>query len=501
VPSAPWEPGGKARFLVELDTRLGELLEAPEGSLEPLSDSFLTPGTAAQVAARRVLAEAVSRPSAAAALGAALSALNSGLTTGEKLDRLVERNRRAAQAHPEAMALQRDAVRLSAFGPEADEVDTLAVALGHLEGLFDRAEVPQGPAIDLTQPFPAPAAPRVSPRAVEPPSRSVPSGAMLLERAKKLAIPLSDVGTTIQESGTLEGAAASLEFLGLLRPREVRLERADHRYAFEHALRQLWNEAAPSTPPQFRIEENWPIPSYVVERDGIVFHVHPIVHGAGMAARPALVRGFVEDLKLRGLPLYSEQELPSMFAYSHGKETLDHRVKAGQPVGLREIPFEEAGQGQWRLRAALKYAVVGLLAGLPLYYLSGLTASPAAWTLAGLGLAAAWIVRDAFLPLLNLYHRLLALAARFGAGSADHAAHLRRLGSTLFGRELDLQALRRVEFPMPLRSENAGVSTKRSYGMADIIRLDAEQLRLREVHILAGFDHAQEIAWRLSRAP
>jgi hypothetical protein len=292
-----------------------------------------------------------------------------------------------------------------------------------------------------------------------------------------------------------------LEFLGLLRPREVRLERGDHRYAFEHALRQLWHEAAPSTPPQFRTDEGWSIPSYEVQRNGIVYHIHPIVHGAGMAARPSLVRDFVEGLRLRGLPLYSEQELPSMFAYSHGKETLDHRVKDGQPVGLRDIPFEEAGQGMWRLRTAVKFVVVGLIGGLPLQYLASHASSPAAWTLAALGLAAAWSVKNAFLPLLNLYHRALALAARFAAGSADHAAHLRRLGSTLFGRELDIEALRRVEFPMPLRSEKAGASTKRSYAMADIIRLDAEQLSLREVHILAGFDHAQEIAWRLNRGP
>jgi hypothetical protein len=501
LPSAAWEPGGKARFLTELDTRIGELLDAPEGSLEPLSDSFQTPGTASEYAARRVLAEAVSRPSAAAALSATLSALGPGLVARERLDRLVERNQRAAQSHPEAMAHQRDAVRLSAFGSEADEVDTFAGALSHLESLFDRSEAPDGPAIDLARPFPAPAIPRVSPRAVEPPARRVPSGKVLLERARKLGLSLSEVGTAIQESGTLEGAASALEFLGMLRPREVRLERGDHRYAFENALRQLWHDAAPSTPRQFRIDATWLIPSFEVRRDDIVYHVHPIVHGAGMAAQPSLVRGFVEFLRLRSLPLYSEQELPSMFSYSHGKETLDHRVKYGQPIGLRDIPFEEAGQGMWRLRTAVKYAFVGALAGLPLLYLSHHAASPAAWTLAAVGLAAAWTVRNAFLPLFNFYHRALALAARFGAGSADHAAHLRRLGSTLFGSELDLDALRRVEFPMPLRAERAGSSTERSYAMADIIRLDAEQRNLKEVHILAGFDHAQELAWRLTRGP
>jgi len=62
-----------------------------------------------------------------------------------------------------------------------------------------------------------------------------------------------------------------------------------------------------------------------VKVGGRIVHIIGIIHGAAMLERnPENIRGFVEEIKNRKIPLYSEYAFKSNFGYSYGIEVNDH---------------------------------------------------------------------------------------------------------------------------------------------------------------------------------
>lgn len=270
-------------------------------------------------------------------------------------------------------------------------------------------------------------------------------GESILVQASERGLSARQLGETIQRSGSLAQAGRELKVLGFSAATDLRFP-----------LQRVWWEVSPEVPNRLGIDDSWKVPSWVAQRDGMIFHFHGVVHGfKGMpgAVRGRQVRALVADLKARGLPLYSEEGLAGHFGYRYGSEVTDLGARRGLPVVVREVLAR--GGSSW-VFAPLDFAI------LPFYR--------------GFFHALGWLARM--------------------EGDVDQSGHWHRLAQTVFGPVWSLPEIRRLQLPMPLSVHDA--EARQSKALAEEVLRDASAKGHREVHILTGYNHGRQAGEYLS---
>lgn len=327
-----------------------------------------------------------------------------------------------------------------------------------------------------------------------------PKARALLERAASRGVPFAALAAALRSAESQSAAAANLAALGVLGPGEYSPKRS---LDFHYALLRLWHEVSPAE--ALPVDRSLPVPALTARKDGITYFIHGVVHGQVRPAGRGRVRSLVERLQSRGLPLYSEQNLPAAYGFSWGWETLDHASQDGSPARLRPA-FETAG-GPLRRAVArlidLAAAPGSLLA--PLAWLAGDPASPWAWLLLAALAAGNLAILTSLLPWRRFLSRLAAERAERELSDEDmahhyraHAALAQRAASTVEGSaRVELPMPLKLDLPEPIRTEQALGVSRRSKAIADAVAADAAKTGASEVHVLVGINHAHEVAWHL----
>ena len=462
----------------------------------PAFDSLLSPGalapapiaayaaalSAAPTPAPMAAPEAAARfPPAAAALGDAafrqvVLAVVSDPRQSAAWARKLEREGAAPAERQAGELLARVAAKVAglddgqrlrlreAFDPLRVSLKDAAVAPSKLSAIFDGARFPA----------PEPSAP------VSGGLRKTPLAETALRRAADRRIPLSEVGLTISESPNAKAAARRLEDLGLVLPGEVGAATPQERRELALLLHELWYEAAPQTPAQFQEDRSGRIPAAVASFGELTVYAHGVDHGV-LGRDRGWVRAFVADLRRAGAALYSEQHLPSAMSYSYGRELLDHQAADSPADSLPASAFPRLGRGA---------AAVLLL--------------PVSWLGDSVLKAFFALVEGAVRPFMPKMARLIAVED--GGGLMEKYAEL------VSFKRIDAAAARRLSLPYPLaldaRSDLTPLSIsdsaytnsyRRSEAMAAAAVAGASVAGLREVHLLVGYAHVEQIVWAVTQ--
>ncbi|MBI4346789.1 MAG: hypothetical protein HY553_08030 [Elusimicrobia bacterium] len=322
-----------------------------------------------------------------------------------------------------------------------------------------------------------------------------PSGeSSLLAKARELGLPDRTVAEELRASSDFHDAAGRLARLGLMSPKAAELAASERPQQLRWSLHRLWHDVAPTLPPQFKSDTRWSVPALTVEKDGVTYYVHGLLHGH--RNHPAYwrdARRLARELEARGLPLYWEQGLPEHYGTAYGREALDHRALRGKPAALRDAPAEaRLGAVATTLR---RLAWSAAFLALPGAAIAQDPSNPLGWL--GLGAAA--------LPIAELwtgFRRLMRLhlwSEARSSSSPDEAHTADERIKAAFGRRVDFPALWRVELPLPLKLSELPRVAERSESIALAVRDEAQARGNREVHIVVGYNHAPEVAWHLSR--
>jgi hypothetical protein len=326
-------------------------------------------------------------------------------------------------------------------------------------------------------------------------SARIPTVATALSRRTERGLSMEGVARAIEGSSGLAQVGGRLAGLGLLKPAEVGSTYPDMPTHLETLVEGLWRETSPALDLDRGVERNWAVPALVVTRSRTTFYVHPLAHGWIRPDNRGAVLRLIEQITASGGILYSEQNLPGVYGYRNGREFLDHTVADGKPAAVRGAA---KGTSIQRLDRAL---TVLLSLGALAWTASGVWAAPsdpAAWGLFAAAAAFLWLLSRAFKPLLRA-RRLLRAAQLRSTGDADGAAWYMADAAAFYGRLIDPAVLRRLRLPMPLGLSSDRLS-KRSLAMADAAAADAATLGAQKVHVLTGYEHSLEIAWRLENS-
>lgn len=332
----------------------------------------------------------------------------------------------------------------------------------------------------------------------------IPGGEVLLARAAARGVSPATLASAFRGARTELEAMAGLDRLGLLEPGE----RASATDPFDRhfALLRVWHDASASEGPG--VSRAFPVPALTATRDGVTYFVHAVAHGRLRPAGRGRVLALARRLEAEGRPLYSEQNFPAAYGYAWGMEMLDHAVARGvREIGVR--PAAEAAGGPMRrlLARAVDLAVAPGSLLLPLPLLASSWADPLGW----LALATAALVNLALLTSLLPWSRFV---MRWRAerdyrrlGNADMLHHYRAYADLAQRASSGVEEAARVELPMPLKRdapeglrEAISQVDARSRAMAEAAARHAAQTGAREVHLLVGLNHAQEVAWHLGSA-
>jgi hypothetical protein len=319
-------------------------------------------------------------------------------------------------------------------------------------------------------------------------SRTLPEASAVLELAVQTGIEKGALARAIGGAATQDEAAGNLARLGLIKP---------GRYApldLKYMLLRLWYESAPAP----KMDGTWAVPALVASKGGVTYYVHGVAHGQIRPAGRSRVLSLVRGLEAEGKPLYSEENFPMAYGFSWGKETLDHASEGGSPAALAEARERAGSPAALLLRRALNLALSPGSLLIPLPALLSDPSSALAWTALAALAAFNFSVETSMLPWQRLLSFWYARQAE-AIGEGDMAHHLRAYARLVQRGGADASDALRVELPMPLKAEESSGSTLRSKAMAEAIARDAAESRAKEVHVLAGLNHAQELAWNLSQ--
>jgi len=313
---------------------------------------------------------------------------------------------------------------------------------------------------------------------------ALPAGLVLpdaiLSRADAgLGVPA--VGAAIQNAKDVPTALDNLRGLGVLGQGELKLEvPADLGRAVD-VLEHVWYHAAPSTPRRFAVDDSWAVPAVVAQNEGVTYYVHAhFPHPSRVSLVPpqlGRVQRLVSALESKGVPLYSEQNLPKAYKYGYGKEVVDG-------AGLRKPVWEQSPVLSNTAKAAWTAATMGAAAALAAIHPD----SPLAWALVAGAAVYNYLFWSAWVP-LRRWRVLL---------SGDE--NLRRWARAVFTNRPDLDRFRRVQLPLPESAYRASAFGGRARAIAEAVSQDAKARGLSEVHILTGANHADELASELSGA-
>jgi hypothetical protein len=302
--------------------------------------------------------------------------------------------------------------------------------------------------------------------------------------------PAAFVGAAIAEAPSVDAAFAKLVADGGLKAEAVPQDPTDKLYA----LKRLWDHAAPAyAEGKIAVDASWAVPALRVENGGTTFLIHPVAHGQLYPPNKRPVGRLVKQIEKAGEALYSEQYLPSHYAFSYGRETADHGVDEGAPISVgpaaRGVP---AGALKAFHAAVVAAALTPLALAAP-----QILHNPALATILPAVLYAAFlaVVRSGLLPFYRWGQEQRAREART-LGAEELAAQLSREAAALHKATLDPLEVLRLHLP-PGPGAESDPFAARSAAMAKAVAEDAAAAGAKVVHLLVGYKHAADIGWRL----
>jgi len=326
---------------------------------------------------------------------------------------------------------------------------------------------------------------------------SLPTSDEVLTRASSLGLDRSVLAQALSDSHSQSDAAARLASLGVLGSKEVSLS-SPAEAEFRFLLTRLWKKTSDTIAPVASVDSSFSIPALTVERNGITFYIHAVAHGQGGAPRRSSVISLIRGLEREGRAVYSEQNLPAYYGFTHGRETLDHAVAAD---GSLKIISAAPGYDllSLRVKRALDWAVSPGSALAALAWVIAVPTSPWAWFLLPLLTALAAYTLTGGLPLMAWKRRRLAASMR-ADGLTDIAEQYADEATHFFTAKPDLAVMRGLELPQPLGATDDLLSF-RSRGIADAVAADAAAAGVDSAHLIVGHLHAYEVAARLRTGP
>lgn len=290
----------------------------------------------------------------------------------------------------------------------------------------------------------------------------------------------------------VDEALGSLVSLGVLKAQALPEGETD-RLAL---LKRVWDGVSGKRAAELLpVDAGWAVPALRVERGGKTYLVHGVAHGQYYPAHRRSVMRLVKQVSAQGSVLLSEQRIPEHYGFSYGLETLDHAVvshdeRAEVVKAARGLPPAAIGAVHALMR-------LGALGGVGYAWaraaLQG--ADPLAWGLALAGGAALYLLWRGMQPL----NRLSVLAGAREAdslGSPHLAEQLRREAKAFFTKPVRAEDVRALHLP-PGPAASTDEFSPRSAAIAAAARAAEGSV----VHVLVGYKHAAEIAWRLAGYP
>lgn len=321
----------------------------------------------------------------------------------------------------------------------------------------------------LAQLSPSPAAPVEAPR---------PSEALSASAAEAIA-----------QARSADEALESLKQLGLIKEAEIPRGETD-RDAF---LKRIWDGVSgPHTAALFPVDDSWAVPAITVKRGDRTYFIHGVAHGQLYPPNRRDVVRLVSHIKKQGHALYSEHDMPLYYGFSYGLETMDRAINA---VGARPAPVAAADRGLPAAAIPFVHALArwSALGGVGYAWLSA-ALNPGElhlWLVAGTMSLALWLVARGLQPLNRL--RALADARETQQlGSPELAEQLRRQAAAFFKPRVKAEDILRLYLPPGPGAASDSLSPRSA-----AIAAAAAASSAAAVHVLVGYRHAAEIAWRL----
>ena len=303
------------------------------------------------------------------------------------------------------------------------------------------------------------------------------------------------VAGAIAGADGVESALERLTAIGALQSGEISGDETDR----VSMIRHLWDGTSASLlTDHFKFDSSLPLPSIRVDTPERVYLIHPVNHGRKPANRREVLK-LIDTLASRGVPLYSEQNGPSHYAFGYGKELDDKKAALKGRPAAAGAPAHGLGDRRIRRSVVLVRTAIGVVAGVSSVTL--LYMAPVAGTLILLvGAAAAFAGSGRGLLLRERRSMAKHLDTFAGLGMTDAAAHLKRQISSLYRRVVDPVEVMRLHLPPQVGQAHDELAA-RSRAMAEGIRADAAASGAPAVHVLVGFAHAADVAWRLAGSP
>lgn len=267
---------------------------------------------------------------------------------------------------------------------------------------------------------------------------SVPSSAVVLQRARALEVPPAVLAGALQASGGLAQAVQAFEALGVLEAGEVNAADAEQALAMRHVLQAVWRESAPSVQAP-EVDASWSVPAVVVRAPEATYYLHGVSHGFTGSLSGKAARRLERQVWARGKTLVVEQSLPAAFRLAKASEVVDR-------------PEDRVWPGLTR-----------------------------------------WLSR--LLPLGRRFHafyfRFLASLAR-RQGNADLAAHLSAVADRVFARKPDPAGVLPLDLPLLLKEDVEPGLVARSRALAQAALAAADGAG-GAVHVLSGWSHVPDL--------
>lgn len=314
---------------------------------------------------------------------------------------------------------------------------------------------------------------------------AAPAAALLAPAAAKAPTPVE----AVVEAANVPDALVRLIDLGVIETRDVPKGQTDR----AALLGRVWDGIAEKSPSELLpVDREWAVPAIKVERGGKTYLVHGVAHGQYYPPNRRDVARLVSEIKSRGHELYSEQNLPVHYGYAYGKHVMDHETgeSNGLPARVADIS-RGVFAGIPAVHALIRWAAVGGV-GYSWLHATLNPSQPLFWLLAAGLTAGLWLLKRGLQP-LNRIGELNDAAEAEKLGSPHIAEQRRRAAAAFYGPRVAPEDILRLHLP-PGPGASVDPLSPRSAAIAAAAAASAAAV----VHVLVGYRHAAEIAWRLA---
>lgn len=317
-----------------------------------------------------------------------------------------------------------------------------------------------------------------------------PASAVAVSAPSAAPSPILTPAEAIATAQSSDQALSRLVGLGIIQPAHIPEGETD-RVAL---LKRVWDGVSTKlTSEVLPVDDAWAVPAISVQRDGKTYLIHGVAHGQLYPPNRRQVTRLVSQIEKQGHALLTEQNLPAHYGFAYGQETMDKEVdRHGVParVTAAAAGLETIAQAH----ALMRGGALGVV-GYAWVHTALNPSDPLAWLLAVGAMLGLWLLARGLQPL----NRLSLLSAAHDAerlGSKDLAAHLRREARAFFGpRGVKAEDILRLHLPPGPGAASDSLSP-RSAAIAGAALAASASV----VHVLVGYRHAAEIAWRLAGA-